>query len=102
MSHKAHKRIFSDRDPLFYWLYALGNVGAGSSLVFITIPLNCNPPKKQPDQKHQPQESSRTFSGLTLLVARSDWAIPLNLGSNAPLTLARIELRCHDYALGTG
>jgi hypothetical protein len=20
--HKAHKRIFSDRDPLFYWRYA--------------------------------------------------------------------------------
>jgi hypothetical protein len=36
MSHKAHKRIFSDRDPLFYWLYALGKAGAGVSLVFIT------------------------------------------------------------------
>ena len=35
-SHKAHKRIFSDRDPLFYWLYALGNVGTGTSLGFIT------------------------------------------------------------------
>jgi hypothetical protein len=34
--HKAHKRIFSDRDPLFYCLYALGNVGAGTSLGFIT------------------------------------------------------------------
>jgi hypothetical protein len=22
MAHKAHKRIFSDRDPLFYWLFA--------------------------------------------------------------------------------
>jgi hypothetical protein len=22
-SHKPHKRIFSDRDILFYWLYAL-------------------------------------------------------------------------------
>jgi hypothetical protein len=35
-SHNAHKRISSDRDPLFYWLYALGSVGAGTSLVFIT------------------------------------------------------------------
>lgn len=37
-SHKAHKRIFSDRDPLFYWLYALGNVGAGTSLGFLDNP----------------------------------------------------------------
>ncbi len=22
ISHEAHKRIFSDRDPLFYWRYA--------------------------------------------------------------------------------
>src|SRR4030095_4660571 len=35
-SHKAHKRIFSDRDPLFYWLYALGDVGSRTSLGFIT------------------------------------------------------------------
>jgi hypothetical protein len=35
-SHKPHKRIFSDRDLLFYWLHALGKVGAGTSLVFIT------------------------------------------------------------------
>ncbi len=25
------KRIFSDRDPLFYWLYALGRAGAGNT-----------------------------------------------------------------------
>ena|SRR5450759_5249593 len=36
MTHKAHKRIFSDRDPLFYWLYARYEFGAGISLVFIT------------------------------------------------------------------
>ncbi len=35
ISHKAHKRIFSDRDPSFYWLYALGRASAGSSLGFI-------------------------------------------------------------------
>jgi hypothetical protein len=35
-SHKPHKRTFSDRDLLFYWLYALGDVGAIASLVFIT------------------------------------------------------------------
>ena len=35
-SHKAHKRIFSDRDPLFYWLCALPKFGATVSLVFIT------------------------------------------------------------------
>jgi hypothetical protein len=36
ISHKAHRRIFSDRDPLFYWLYARYEFGAGISLVFIT------------------------------------------------------------------
>jgi len=41
-----HKRIFSDRDSLFYWLYALGKVGAGTSLVFITprSPVQARPP----------------------------------------------------------
>ncbi|CAN5863699.1 hypothetical protein BH18ACI4_BH18ACI4_27810 [soil metagenome] len=36
MSHKAHKRILSDRDPLFYWPFALHKAGAGTSLGFIT------------------------------------------------------------------
>ncbi len=35
LSHKAHERIFSDRDLLFYWPYALGKAGATFSLVFI-------------------------------------------------------------------
>ena len=26
----------------------------------------------------------------------------IDFGSNVPLTLARIEGRCHDYARGTG
>ena len=37
-----------------------------SALHLRAIPLNCNPPQKQRDQKHQPQESSRTSSGMTL------------------------------------
>src|ERR1700681_4923903 len=36
ISHVAHKRIFSDRDPFVYWLYALYAAGAGTDLGFIT------------------------------------------------------------------
>src|SRR5947207_15032743 len=34
--HKAHNCIFSDRDPLFYWLYARYKAGASTCLGFIT------------------------------------------------------------------
>jgi hypothetical protein len=30
-SHKAHKRIFSDRDPFFYWLDAQYEAGSGGA-----------------------------------------------------------------------
>jgi hypothetical protein len=43
-SHKANKRIFSDRDSLFYWLYALGSFGVGFSLFFITQGREFEPP----------------------------------------------------------
>src|SRR4030095_2694902 len=33
---RRHKRVFSDRDRCFYWVYALGSFGVGFSLFFIT------------------------------------------------------------------
>src|SRR5258708_4071179 len=36
ISHIPHKRVFSDRDPLLYWLYDLYKAGAATSLGFIT------------------------------------------------------------------
>ena len=36
ISHVPHIRIFSDRDPFVYWLYALYAARAGTDLGFIT------------------------------------------------------------------
>jgi hypothetical protein len=38
ISHRDHKSIFSDRDPLFYWLYVWYEAGAGSDQAFIIPP----------------------------------------------------------------